>query len=716
MEVVYGQTKKRTIADKLVATLQALDLEGTLYIGYPVLASADEPVSVDALLICKQHGLIAFAFELTPLDRTDHASWETLSDAQDRLYFAIQTYLAKHDALRKGRELGVRVGTITLVPVLQELPDRDGRVFTDMQRLPETLKKFPPLPSDYEKPLNAALQRVSTIRPPKKRSSIRSTTSRGAVLRKLEKEIANLDQWQKDAAIGSPEGPQQIRGIAGSGKTVVLALKAAYLHAKNPDWDIVVTFHTRSLYQQFRDLILRFSFEHLGDEPDWSKLHILHAWGGGEKDGIYTAIALSIGVTPMNFLYGKSKYGRQKAFAGVCEELLLAAGQQMIEPLLYDAVLIDEAQDLPPAFLELVWKFTREPKRIIFAYDELQNLSETTTPPPEELFGTDANGRPHVQLSNVEGQARQDIILPVCYRNTPWALTLAHALGFGIYREEGLVQHFDEPDLWGDIGYGIVEGTLSLGAKVVLERAQKSYPSYLNELLSPDDAVGRMVFRNRIDQAEWVAEQIRINLGNDELEPDDILVILPNALTARREASVLIEALSRRKIPAHLAGVTTSRDEIFNKRSIALANIHRAKGNEAPMVYVLSSQVCLEGYGLIGLRNTLFTAITRSRAWVRLCGWGPSMEKLTVEIDEVIKRKFRLEFPIPTRQELEKLRTIHRERTASELERIKKAEMGLEKFLEAVQRGELPIEALPLDIRTKLTKLLESLTVEPDDF
>jgi len=58
--------------------------------------------------------------------------------------------------------------------------------------------------------------------------------SRGGILRRLEQEIANLDQWQKTAAIGSPEGPQRIRGIAGSGKTVVLALKAAYLHAQNP--------------------------------------------------------------------------------------------------------------------------------------------------------------------------------------------------------------------------------------------------------------------------------------------------------------------------------------------------------------------------------------------------------------------------------------------------------------------------------------------------
>jgi superfamily I DNA and RNA helicase len=107
-------------------------------------------------------------------------------------------------------------------------------------------------------------------------------------------------------------------------------------------------------------------------------------------------------------------------------------------------VLIDEAQDLPTEFLRLVHAATRTPKRIIWAYDELR-ISATR------------NGACRGVVSgksfdcNTPNAAQQDIILPVCYRNTPWALTLAHALGFGIYRKEGLVQLFDELDLWEDI-------------------------------------------------------------------------------------------------------------------------------------------------------------------------------------------------------------------------------------------------------------------------
>ena len=50
--------------------------------------------------------------------------------------------------------------------------------------------------------------------------------------------------------------------------------------------------------------------------------------------------------------------------------------------------------------------------------------------PPSELFGKNERGEPRVpNLDEVEGTPKRDIVLPVCYRNTPWALTTAHAVG-----------------------------------------------------------------------------------------------------------------------------------------------------------------------------------------------------------------------------------------------------------------------------------------------
>jgi superfamily I DNA and RNA helicase len=71
----------------------------------------------------------------------------------------------------------------------------------------------------------------------------------------------------------------------------------------------------------------------------------------------------------------------------------------------------------------------KSPKRLIYAYDELQNLSGTSLPPPEEIFGNDARGQPLVTFGN---DRRRDVILQKCYRNSRPVLVSAHWLGFGI--------------------------------------------------------------------------------------------------------------------------------------------------------------------------------------------------------------------------------------------------------------------------------------------
>lgn len=704
LEIVYGETQKQQIAAQLRDVLRGMQLNGTFYIGYPVIASADEKIMIDAMLVTQEHGLIAFLFRDTAPQTNDADGWAAMKDAQDRIYYALDANLSRHEALRAGRKLAVEIEPIILFPVAPGLPDLVQSRFAGLDNVADVVADCHSLNADYLRPLQSALQRVTTIKPQKKREKVTKASSRGGILKEIEKGVANLDQWQKKAAIETPEGPQRIRGLAGSGKTVVLALKAAYLHAQHPDWNIAVTFQTRSLYQQIQDLIRRFSFEALNDEPNWERLRVMHAWGGRYQDGVYTEIADHLGATPRDFLYGKTQYGMNAAFQGVCAELLSVTNVAPAEPL-YDAVLIDEAQDLPPEFFQLIYRFTAAPKRIVWAYDELQTLSESIMPATDDLFGHDPAGRPLVTLNNTEGQPRQDVILPICYRNTPWSLTLAHALGFGIYRKPKLVQHFDDPVLWSEIGYQVVNGSLDLGHEVTIERAPTTYPDYFKRLLNPADAVVCQAFDNAIEQAEWIARSIEDNLGQDELEADDILIILPIALTAKNDAGNLVAALARRNIAAHLAGVTTSRDEMFVKGSIAIANIFRSKGNEAPMVYVANAQACYSGYELIKLRNILFTAITRCRAWVRICGWGKDIAPLMDEINAVRDNQYRLSFRIPSSDELKELRRIHRDRTAGEKAELKKFEKQLRSDLERVVSGEIPMEALAPEVRDLLEQL-----------
>lgn len=702
LELVIGEKTNPLAADELIDVLTNIDINGTLYIGYPIIASPDEPILIDALLTTLEHGVVLIDFE----GYTDGISPDQMRERQDDLYTALFQKLLGVRSLRTGRELSIEVKVVTLRPP-GTIPSGDKELIaTTSDKVPSLLKRFPSIKRDQLKALNSAIQRVATIKPIRKRLSVTRNGSKGGILRNMEKEIANLDQWQKHAAVELPNGPQRIRGLAGSGKTIVLALKAAYLHARNPNWQIAITFQTRSLYQQFRDLIRRFTFEHLSDEPDWEQLHILHAWGSRQQPGVYSEIAKRNGIDPKNFLEARQSYGYDAAFDGACRELATELEKKSSPEMIYDALLIDEAQDLPHSFFEVAYLSTKQPKRIVWAYDELQNLGVYAMSPPSELFGKDSTGRPRVaELRNDLGQPKQDIVLPICYRNTPWALTIAHALGFGIYRAGGLVQFFDDPDLWTEIGYNIISGEIAPGRDVILKRRPDSYPDFFDKLLNSADAVQCKVFKNVTEQADWVADQINKNILEDELTLRDILVILANPFTGQKDAGRVMRALEHYELASHLAGITSSVDELFTDDSIATSGIYRAKGNEAAMVYILNSEYGLEGSELIKRRNVLFTGITRSRAWVRLCGCGSSMSKLKAEVDRVVDEDYKLRIRVPTAQQLQHLRRIHRDMTAEEISRTRQVEKGLSEFVEMIDRGELSLDNLPSELRDRLLKI-----------
>jgi len=323
----------------------------------------------------------------------------------------------------------------------------------------------------------------------------------------------------------------------------------------------------------------------------------------------------------------------------------------------------------------------------------------------DHVRGCETCNTTSTRLEAAADEPRRDIVLPVCYRNTPWALATAHALGIGVYRREGMLQHPDEPELWHDIGYNVVHGQLAEGQPVTLERSRTSYPSYFPELLQPEDAVLVASFADERAQDAWVAEQIEINLTEDELEHDDVLIVLPDTYRAKSRAPRLMRELNRREIPSHLVGVNTSGDKVVRHGSVAIAHIFRAKGNEAPMVYAVDSQYSATDFNAVTRRNTLFTAITRSRAWVRITGWGDRMQMIQDEAGAVSQRGYKLEFTIPTARQLAQMRHIHRDRPDGAEETVRRATEGISMFLEAVERGEMDLYDLPPNLRTRLTML-----------
>ena len=498
---------------------------------------------------------------------------------------------------------------------------------------------------------------------------------------------------------------------------MVLALKAAYLHAQHPEWKIAVTFNTRSLKGQLRQLINTFYIEQTSDEPDWDNIHIIHAWGapgGGERNGMYYTFCGTHNIEYFDYISARNQFGSTDPFGEVCNKALKEATNT--KPL-YDAILVDEAQDFSPAFLRLCYEMLRDPKRLVYAYDELQNLRLQSLPSPEEIFGVDDNGVPKVKFRPSEdGQPEQDIILEKCYRNSRPALVTAHALGFGIYRksdsekESGLVQMFDQSALWEEIGYNVADGSLEDGKHVVLERTSKSSPEFLEKHSDIDDLIIFKSFKSKEEQDQWVANEIQTNLEKDELRPDDIIVINPNPLTTKTNVATIRSLLYQKGIQSHTAGVDTAPDIFFDEdnASVAFTGIYRAKGNEAAMVYIVNAQACFEAlFDLAKIRNQLFTAITRSKAWVRVLGVGSQMDGLIAEYESIKKHKFTLDFIYPTKAQRDHMNIVNRDMSEVEKNKIKKSKGNIASLIEELESGNIYIEDLGENQVERLMSLLK---------
>jgi superfamily I DNA and RNA helicase len=712
-DVIWGSTKKPVTSQRLAELVEAeFPSQGMLYVGYPVLAGSEGVSSVDALWVSPAHGIVIFHV----MEGTDAAGFEAI---QDDYANKLETRLRSDAHLMQGRKLLAEPIVVTFAPRAGTATvDPSYRIASDDASLIEALHQIIwPYPELYQR-AHSVIQSISSIRSGRRKRSTAKPNSRGAILKSLEDSIANLDSLQSRAVIETVDGVQRIRGLAGSGKTIILALKAAYLHVQHPEWKIAVTFNTRSLKDQFRKFIQTFVFEQTKDQPDWEKIQIINAWGApgnGERTGVYYQYCQVNGVEFWDFRRAKDRFSTQTAFKGVVDLALSTAnGGKKI----FDAILVDEAQDFDPNFLRLCYASLGEKKRLVYAYDELQSLTESSLPPADELFGLNSNGQPNVVFDEpIKGRPSQDIILEKCYRNSRPVLATAHCLGFGIYRDvdpktgTGLIQMFDRAELWKDVGYTVKSGALEDGHNVVLARTPDSSPPFLEAPEEADNLLEFFEFADAAQQARWLVDQIEKNLTEDELHHDDIIVINPDPISTVKQVAIPRRLLFEKGIQSHVAGVDTSSDVFFRgeEESVAFTGIFRAKGNEAGMVYVINAQDCYGGpYNAGKVRNQLFTAITRSKAWVKVLGVGPQMAKLKEEYGRVQAQNYELNFVYPPEEVRKKLKVVNRDRSALEQKTIKGAAINLQQLISDIGAGRVLLEDLPAEDISALRLLLDN--------
>ena len=287
-------------------------------------------------------------------------------------------------------------------------------------------------------------------------------------------------------------------------------------------------------------------------------------------------------------------------------------------------------------------------------------------------------------------------------------MSTAHALGFGTYRNKGLVQIFENKNLWFDIGYQEKEGEIEDGELVTLTRTRKSSPEFLEKHSPIDDLIKFEVFDTPEAQTAWLVDAIKRNLSEDELIPDDVVVINPDPLTTKGCSWGCPADSDTGWELTQICGGDNNCRCLHRARHCDLTGIFRAKGNEAAMVYVINAQDCFTSAlprDVARVRNRLFTAITRSKAWVRVLGIGSAMSALKAEFERAKAEDFALHFRYPTEEERKTMTTINRDMSKEEQDRSSKRRSDLADIIASLESGESFIEDYPDNLVEKLQDL-----------
>lgn len=167
----------------------------------------------------------------------------------------------------------------------------------------------------------------------------------------------NIELTDRQKSLTKPnEGHQRIKGVAGSGKTLIIANRAARL-AEEGKKVLIITFN-RALWPYIKDMVDKTSVRF-----DWSLITFRH-FHGFCFDILYE---LGIPIPPV----------RDRCYEEYLEDVVqtvLENTDKISKKLLYDAILIDEGQDCNWDSYNLLSHFLNDRNELLLTCDYKQNI------------------------------------------------------------------------------------------------------------------------------------------------------------------------------------------------------------------------------------------------------------------------------------------------------------------------------------------------------
>ncbi|EKZ0193385.1 DEAD/DEAH box helicase [Enterococcus faecalis] len=635
-------------SQKLVDILQKISTEGSyIYYDYLLTGDIDEgTVNPKILFVNPYYGV--FLFDTNDLTTNRNNSVDSLYDEiirKEDIFFS-RFLKSKNKNIKKGRrELSFRIESALFLPYLSSgISSCYENVFTSEKDICTFLTPLdnPITPTELKAIFEVIDYSSGINRPSERPINVEDNKTKAALLNELEQEIANFDNEQRYAALSQLNGPQRIRGLAGSGKTIILCMKAAALHLKYPQKKILYTFMTKSLYDYIELLITRF-YKVMGNGsiPDFDKcIHIRHSWGGRNIKGVYYEACKENNIIPLSFRDAKAN--SNDPFDYVCNQLLEDTAGELNKT--YDYVILDEAQDFNASFYQICRGIVKD-DCIVWGYDNLQNIYDIniqdTVTTFENKFGAKGIDLNKLQFDHPE--MNNDVVLPKCYRNPKEILVSAHAIGFGIYNEQ-LIQSFENNEQWNDLGYEVVKGNSINGDLMEIRRPKENSPLSISEKQEPSEIIELYSANSFNEEIGWIVSTISNLISQDKLLPEDIMVISLDDRNAKKYFEQISSGLRNLNINTHNLSSNLYEKGFIKENCVTLSTVYKAKGNESGVVFVIGVDVFEYKKNGIDMRNKVFTAFTRSKAWLKVSGYNITEGALYKELNEVIEKNFILEF------------------------------------------------------------------------
>ncbi len=445
--------------------------------------------------------------------------------------------------------------------------------------------------------INDARQTVRDLEPAQLGAQIDRIEQSHKQLSAEQQHLSRLDNWGH---------PFLVRGVAGSGKSIVLANQVARTLYRRQKQDaqlslfddeppsptrIGIICFNRSLVPLLRERVQRAYTSLTGaDLPP----HVIIT----DLNRLLYAIAQKSGTQHFRYIRvnGSRRDDRaRKHLEGL--EALRSNQPRLYERILFDGMMIDEAQDAHPDEYALLRALVRPDTKtgersISIFYDDAQNLYGN--PPPTWR---------NLNLNVTGGRAS---FMQHCYRNSREILELGMNVLLGTHarqRQRAATRRYVD--------------VLTLQEKKLLELAKEGWRVHFAEAAGILPVVRG--FQTRFEQLDWVAEAIVALLEEDRVRPEHILILSPRS-TSFRYLGQRLNQLSKTPLKQRVVGGAYRQhidDLLIVPEHLTLATVYAAKGYDAPVSFLVDvDQIDDDVTG----RALFYVGVTRAKRYLIVTG------------------------------------------------------------------------------------------------